>query len=56
MTPDKVVRCCDGCGATVPEREVEGSGWEYLPIQLRYRCVDCWRALKEVNRTDEVAA
>ena len=43
------VTCRDECGASVPAREVQSRGWEYPPIQNRYRCVDCWRRLNEAN-------
>lgn len=46
---DRTIACRDGCGRTVHEDDVESSGWEYLPIQKRYRCVECWRQLKKVN-------
>lgn len=38
MTP---VFCRDECGTNIPRCELEGSGWEYLQIQTRYRCVNC---------------
>lgn len=47
MTP---VSCNDECGRRVPRCELGNEGWEWLPITNRYRCVDCWRALKEINQ------
>lgn len=47
--PEEIIRCRDECGATVPADQVQGTGWEYLPIQRRYRCTACWRLLNLIN-------
>jgi DNA-directed RNA polymerase subunit RPC12/RpoP len=44
------VACASGCGTRILVSELESAGWDYLPIQNRYRCTACWRALREVNQ------
>lgn len=39
------VGCRDECGRSVPVSDVESQGWNYLEIQKRYRCPQCWREL-----------
>ena len=48
--PRPQIGCRDQCGRTVSEDQLESSGWELLPIQKRYRCPACWRALRQVNQ------
>lgn len=50
-TPIPMIGCCDGCGRQVPADQVQASGWELLPIQQRYRCVQCWRGPEGRQRT-----
>ena len=47
--PDRKVYCNDGCKRGVEPEELESSGWQWLPITNRYRCVECWRSLKKAN-------
>lgn len=50
MTQEELtVGCRDECGRHIPIDKLEGSGWEYLPIQKRYRCTECWRVLNTAN-------
>lgn len=47
--PDTIA-CRDGCGRRVIVEEVERSGWTLLPVQNRWRCPECWRALEAANQ------
>lgn len=47
------VRCRDECGNSMPESLLWHAGWEYLPIQNRYRCVECWRSLRQANSMED---
>lgn len=51
--PDTKIYCADGCKRGVEPEDLSSSGWTLLPIQNRYRCVDCWRALREANEKKE---
>jgi hypothetical protein len=42
--------CAAGCKREATPEEAEHSGWDYLPIQSRWRCPDCTRVLREINR------
>ena len=44
------IRCCDGCGASVPADKVNDGGWVRLEITGRYRCIACVRALDAINK------
>lgn len=47
---DTDIGCRDQCGNRVADmKEAESKGWEWLPVQRAYRCVECWRKLNEVN-------
>lgn len=49
---DERIYCRDECGRNYPAASIESSGWEYLQIQRRWRCVECWRALRMANRNE----
>lgn len=55
MNKPDTIPCRDACGRSVPVDEVERSGWELLPVQNRWRCPVCWRALRTVNARAEQA-
>lgn len=55
-TPEIEVGCRDECGRKTPMSRLEGSGWELLPIQNRWRCVECWRELKKANESRQEEA
>lgn len=51
--PDTKIYCNDGCKRGVEPEDLSNAGWSWLPITNRYRCVDCWRALREANAPKE---
>lgn len=56
QVPPKVmptIGCATGCGNKVPDdpinAPIEGTGWTYLPITNRWRCLECERSLRKIN-------
>lgn len=47
------IGCAAECGNKVVDdpinNPIEGTGWVYLPITNRWRCVECERALRKIN-------
>lgn len=50
------IACRDECGARIPEDRIEHPGWTFLPIQRRYRCPACWRALEQAEALQQPPA
>lgn len=50
MTEDApLIGCRDECGQRVPAESIQQKGWTFLPVQRRWRCPTCQRALDKAN-------
>lgn len=60
MTEEPVlIFCRDECKRSVPADQIEGSGWEYLNIQRRWRCNVCrlqLEAMRDIGTANEMAS
>lgn len=43
------ISCAGGCKREWPAAHIAKSGWDLLPISGRYRCIQCWKELQQVN-------
>lgn len=51
--PEPMIGCRDECGKQTTESGAAQTGWQFLPIQNRWRCPECWRALEKLNHPTE---